>query len=83
MGSTRHLPVGQPAGRVGPEGDVFAGVVVGGVPTVLVDFAADLDRVGFGVDAGAEGVWRLADGAVGCGVADPPAFGWQLFGVHI
>ena len=54
--SAGDLPVGQPAGRVGAERDLFLGVVVGGVPAVLVDLAAYRDDVRLGVDAGVERV---------------------------
>src|SRR5262249_431031 len=77
--STGDLPVLQPAGRITPERDPLFGVVVGGVPAVLVDLPPHRDRVRFGVDAADECVRRFVNRTVWSGVADAPAFRRQLF----
>ena len=59
-GSTGHLPVLQPAGRVDAERDGFRGIVVGGVPLVSVDFAAGGDHERLRSQAGVERVRGVA-----------------------
>src|SRR5271155_3165348 len=76
--STRHLPVGQPAGRVGPKGDVFLGFQVGRVPLVFVDLAAGRDYERLRGQAGVERVRGVAAYPIRPGVFDLPALGGEL-----
>ena len=77
-GSARDLPVRQPAGGVGAEGDALG---LGGrvrVPQFGVDLAAPVGELRFGVDAGGERLRRGHVAAVWGGVADLVAAGRKL-----